>query len=152
MLQKNILNIGKGIIVLLLVIASTKQPYGYYQIMRIAVTALFVFLGYSLWQLKQELLSILCWVSALVFQPFEKIALRKRQWHTIDLLFAGMLMVWIAIDVALYLLSRSKNESTSKKVRLLQLMRKAYNNPKMTEQEMMETIDRAKEYKVKKSN
>lgn len=93
--------ITKLIIIVLLSLALTNMAYGYYQIMRIAVPALFIFIGYIEWDFKHHLLSILCWISATVFQPFVKIAFKKDEWHQVDLIFTILLLLWILADVAI---------------------------------------------------
>jgi hypothetical protein len=64
------------------------MPYGYYQLVRVVATAAFAFLAY------QERENSLLWVFvglALLFQPFEKIALGRTLWNGVDIVVAVFL-------------------------------------------------------------
>jgi hypothetical protein len=64
------------------------MPYGYYQLVRVVATAAFAFLAY------QERENSLLWVFvglALLFQPFEKIALGRTLWNVVDVAVAVFL-------------------------------------------------------------
>jgi hypothetical protein len=70
------------ILIPLLLACLLPMPYGYYQLVRVVATAAFVFLAY------QERENGLLWVFvglALLFQPFEKIALGRTVWNGVDI-------------------------------------------------------------------
>jgi len=104
----NILSITKAIIIAFLILGILDMPYGYYQIMRIAVTALFVFIGWYEWNENKYLISILTFVSAVTYQPFQKLAFNKQEWQEVDFIFIVLLILWILID----LIFTSKKHST----------------------------------------
>jgi hypothetical protein len=57
------------------------MPYSYYMLVRVVATAAFAFMAY------QERENGLMWVFvglALLFQPFEKIALGRTVWNIVD--------------------------------------------------------------------
>jgi hypothetical protein len=72
----------------LLLACLSPMPYGYYQLVRVVATAAFAFLAY------QERGNGLLWVFvgfALLFQPFEKIALGRTVWNIVDVAVAVFL-------------------------------------------------------------
>lgn len=154
--------IAKLIIAGLLIGCLFKMPYGYYQFMRIAVCGLFIWLAYIEYKKAVIITAVLSGLCAVLFNPIAKVYLHKKQWQSIDKGFVIVLMIWIIIDVILIarnwklnktleLAKRSENETdATKTLRLLTLMRKAHNNPEMTESEMLENIERAKQYKASK--
>jgi len=73
------------ILIPLLLACLLPMPYGYYQLVRVVATAAFAFLAY------QERGNNLLWVFiglALLFQPFEKIALGRTLWNVVDVVVA----------------------------------------------------------------
>jgi hypothetical protein len=76
------------ILIPLLLACLLPMPYGYYQLVRVLATAAFAFLAY------QERENSLLWVFvglALLFQPFEKIALGRTVWNIVDIAVAVFL-------------------------------------------------------------
>ena len=76
------------ILIPLLLACLLPMPYGYYQLVRVVATAAFAFLAY------QERENNLLWVFiglALLFQPFEKIALGRTVWNIVDVVVAVFL-------------------------------------------------------------
>lgn len=70
-------------------------PYGYFQFVRIAGMACFAFLSY-LEYMRQGKLFFLIWIfSALLINPFEKIALGRFTWNFIDILWVLLLLISI---------------------------------------------------------
>jgi hypothetical protein len=72
----------------LLLACLLPMPYGYYQLVRVVATAAFAFFAY------QERGNSLLWVFvglALLFQPFEKIALGRTVWNIVDIAVAVFL-------------------------------------------------------------
>jgi hypothetical protein len=65
----------------LLLACLLPMPYSYYMLVRVVATAAFAFMAY------QERENGLMWVFvglALLFQPFEKIALGRTVWNIVD--------------------------------------------------------------------
>jgi hypothetical protein len=76
------------ILISLLLACLLPMPYGYYQLVRVVASAAFAFLAY------QERENSLLWVFvglALLFQPFEKIALGRTVWNIVDVAVAVFL-------------------------------------------------------------
>jgi hypothetical protein len=72
----------------LLLACLLPMPYGYYQLVRVVATVAFAFFAY------QERGNSLLWVFvglALLFQPFEKIALGRTLWNGVDIAVAVFL-------------------------------------------------------------
>ena len=90
--------IAKSIIIFFLIACLFKMPYGYYQIMRIAVTALFCYLAYEVWE-ESKTLSFLCGIGIIIFQPLQKLAFHKKDWQIIDVLISSLLVIWIIFDL-----------------------------------------------------
>jgi hypothetical protein len=73
------------ILIPILLACLLPMPYSYYQLVRLVATAAFAFLAY------QERGNNLLWVFiglALLFQPFEKIALGRTLWNVVDVVVA----------------------------------------------------------------
>ena len=76
------------ILIPLLLACLLPMPYGYYQLVRVVASAAFAFFAY------QERGNNLLWVFiglALLFQPFEKIALGRTLWNVVDVVVAVFL-------------------------------------------------------------
>jgi hypothetical protein len=74
----------------LLLACLLPMPYGYYVLVRVVATAAFAFLAY------QERGNQMMWIFvglALLFQPFEKIALGRTVWNIVDIAVA-VFLVW----------------------------------------------------------
>ena len=74
------------------------MPYSYFQFVRFASTAGFAFFAYEAYEQKNQQDLIIFIVLALLFQPFEKIALGRVLWNIVD------------VGVAVYLLISLRNE------------------------------------------
>ena len=142
---------AKLIIAGLLVGCLFKMPYGYYQFMRIAVCLLFAVIAYLEYKKGVFVTAILCGFSVILFNPIAKFYFHKKDWQIIDKGFVIALMIWIIIDVISIIKNWRHNKTPeAKALRLLTLMRKLYDNPEMTEQEMLEKIEMAKQFKESK--
>ena len=64
------------------------MPYGFYQLVRFAATAAFVYLSYDYFKSKQDVKGVIFALLAVLFQPFFKIALGRTLWNTIDIIVA----------------------------------------------------------------
>ncbi len=101
-------SIGIKIMLLILMInAIGKNPYGYYVFMRIAVSwlclALFIFEIIR----KIYLGAIISILGLILFNPIEKIHLNKELWQSIDKSSAVFLSIWIIIDIVLLFYNKS---------------------------------------------
>jgi hypothetical protein len=79
--------------------ALLKMPYGYYQLMRISVCVLFIWLAYIYYQKELMFVAIACGISVILFNPIIKLAIHKKEWQAIDLWFAIALIIWMIIDL-----------------------------------------------------
>jgi hypothetical protein len=67
-------------------------PYFYFQFVRFASTAGFAYLAYEAYEQKNQRDLIIFIVLALLFQPFEKIALGRELWNVVDVVVAVYLI------------------------------------------------------------
>lgn len=89
----------KAIVALLLLGCLLKMPYGYYQFMRIAVCACFVWLAKIYEDENNNGLLVLCGGLVILFNPFFKIHFVRYTWNVIDVIISVMLLLWIIIDL-----------------------------------------------------
>lgn len=80
--------IVKLVIAILLLLCLADMPYGFYQLVRFAATAAFVYLSYDSFRTKQDVKGIVFALLALLIQPFFKIALGRTLWNAVDLVVA----------------------------------------------------------------
>lgn len=86
-------------IVFLLGAILFNPPYGYYQIMRIALVIIFFKLAMHEYEEERTVMSVLASLCIVLFQPLEKLAFNKHQWQIIDIGCAALLLLWILWDV-----------------------------------------------------
>lgn len=67
-----------------LVLCLFSMPYGFYQFIRFAAMAIFVYLAYCEYKDGHMDRTILFIVLALLFQPFAKVALGRAIWNIVD--------------------------------------------------------------------
>jgi hypothetical protein len=85
-----IVKIGLAVILLLCLL---DWPYGYYQFVRFASTAGFVFLAVDAYRKQNTGMLIAYILLVLLFQPFEKIALGRTLWNIVDVVVAIGLII-----------------------------------------------------------
>lgn len=85
--------IGAG----LLFWAVGDRPYGYYELMRMGVTAAALATGVLLYRDRAVILLFLCIALALVFNPFVRVSLRKEQWRPVNIAGATIFLVLASI-------------------------------------------------------
>lgn len=73
----------------LLLICLLDMPYGYYQFVRVTATMFFVLFAIQSYQTQSTIYLVVYLVLAILFQPFEKIALGRELWNVVDL-FVGV--------------------------------------------------------------
>ena len=62
------------------------MPYGYYQFVRFAAAAFFVYAAYNENESGSKELALVFIVLAILFQPFFKIALGRTLWNIVDVI------------------------------------------------------------------
>lgn len=87
----------KVILSILFLLCLIDMPYGFYQLVRFAGLAGFIFLGYSAYQEEQKTESIIYFSLAVLFQPFFKFALGRELWNVVDVIVAIGLVVSIFV-------------------------------------------------------
>ena len=85
----------KGTLAGLLFLCLLYMPYGYYQFVRIASTLGFVFLAIQSYQAQINGYFVAYVILALLFQPFEKIALGRELWNVVDVIVGVGLLLTI---------------------------------------------------------
>jgi hypothetical protein len=88
--MEKIVKIGLAV---LLFICLLDMPYGYYQFVRVAATLVFVLFAIQSYNLKSNAMIIIYVILAILFQPFEKIALGREVWNILDVIVGvGLLL------------------------------------------------------------
>lgn len=72
------------ILAILLFLCLADMPYGYYQFVRFAAAAFFVYAAYEENESGSKELVIVFVVLAILFQPFFKITLGRTLWNIVD--------------------------------------------------------------------
>ncbi|MCC6551181.1 MAG: hypothetical protein IT279_14040 [Ignavibacteriaceae bacterium] len=88
----------KLILALLLLLTVFDMPYGYYQFLRIAATAGFIFLAYSGFSARYRFTPLVWSLGALLFNPVFKVALGRELWMVFDLAFAVLLAASVFLE------------------------------------------------------
>jgi hypothetical protein len=88
--MEKIVKIGLAV---LLFICLLDMPYGYYQFVRVAATSVFVLCAIQSYNLKSNAMILIYVILAILFQPFEKIALGREVWNVLDVIVGvGLLL------------------------------------------------------------
>jgi hypothetical protein len=87
--MEKIVKIGLAV---LLFICLLDMPYGYYQFVRVAATLVFVLFAIQSYNLKSNAMIIIYVILAILFQPFEKIALGREVWNILAVIEGGGLL------------------------------------------------------------
>ncbi|MCE2713252.1 MAG: hypothetical protein LW688_12050 [Cryomorphaceae bacterium] len=82
----------------ILLLCLIDWSYGYYLFVRFASTASFVYLAYAASQKNQSVAVAVFILLAILFQPFEKIALGRTLWNVVDVAVALGLIVSMLTD------------------------------------------------------
>lgn len=69
------------------------MPYGYYQFIRFVGMVLFGVWAFQEWEAENKSKAFLYIALAILFQPFEKIALGRTLWNIVDTAVAGWLIL-----------------------------------------------------------
>lgn len=89
----------KSIIVILVICCLLDAPYGYFQFVRIAVCAGFVYLAKEYEGEKKPFSFLGCALLVILFNPFFKIHFNRITWNVIDIVLAALLLLWIIVDI-----------------------------------------------------
>ncbi len=77
----------------LLFLCLLDMPYGYFQFVRVASTLGFVLLAFQSYQSNSTSYLVIYVILAILFQPFEKIALGRELWNVVDVIVGvGLLL------------------------------------------------------------
>ncbi|MBI1780034.1 MAG: hypothetical protein HYR66_01485 [Sphingobacteriales bacterium] len=91
-------SIVKIITAILFLVCLLKMPYGYFQFIRFVGMAVFIWLAYLDNQKSDKTFLIIWGVSALLINPFIKVALGRTIWNVIDVVWAIVLVASIWAD------------------------------------------------------
>lgn len=86
--MKDINPLLKLIIAVLLLLCLIDMPYGFYELVRFAAAAAFVYMAYGYFKVKRDGMGFLFSALAILFQPFFKISLGRMLWNVIDVAVA----------------------------------------------------------------
>ena len=92
--MEKIVKIGLAV---LLFVCLLDMPYGYYQFVRVAATLVFVLFAIQSYNLKSNAMTLIYVILAILFQPFEKIALGRDVWNVLDVI-VGVGLLLTALD------------------------------------------------------
>jgi hypothetical protein len=79
----------------LLFLCLFDMPYGYYNLVRFVTTAACAYFAYEYHKIKKEKLVFMFIFLALLFQPFEKLALGRAVWNLVDVV-VGIGLLYLA--------------------------------------------------------
>lgn len=89
------MKILKLILALSLLLCLAKMPYGYYQFVRFGTLIGFALLAFNSYEKGLTNYMIVYIVLALLFQPFNKIALGREIWNIVDVIVA----IWLLVSI-----------------------------------------------------
>ena len=89
----------KAIMAALLFGCMAPMPYGYFQFIRIACCAGFIYLAVNEFKAKRTLTGLLSGAAAILFNPIFKIYLRRPQWKTVDIIVSLLILISILTEV-----------------------------------------------------
>lgn len=89
------MKILKITLALLLLLCLAKMPYGYYQFVRFGALIGFSLLAYNSYEKGLTNYMIVYIGLALLFQPFNKIALGREIWNIVDVVVA----IWLIVSI-----------------------------------------------------
>lgn len=88
----------KIIISILFVVCLFKMPYGYFQLVRFAGMASFIWFAYLDNEKNDKSLVILWVCSAILINPFIKIPLGRTIWNIVDIVWALIILATLVKD------------------------------------------------------
>lgn len=90
----------KVIMAVLLLVCLAKMPYGYFQFVRLACCAGFIYVAVQEFKAGKQITGVLSVAGAILFNPIFKIYLRRGTWNTIDVIIAVFLIAWAIAEFA----------------------------------------------------
>lgn len=96
MIQKLIV---KAALAALLFGCLAQVPYDYFQFVRIGGFIGFLYLAYLEFQEERPLTGLASAACAILLNPLYKITFKRDLWNTIDVIIAGLLLLWIIVDI-----------------------------------------------------
>jgi hypothetical protein len=93
--MEKIVKIGLAVLIF---ICLLDMPYGYYQFVRVAATSVFVLFAIQSYNLKSNAMILIYVILAILFQPFEKIALGREVWNVLDVIVGVGLLLSVGQD------------------------------------------------------
>ena len=90
-MNKQLSNIGLGLAIMLL-LCLLPLPYGYYILVRFVAMVVFAVMSYVYYEQKNTLFCVVAVALALLFQPFQKMALGREVWNVVDVLVSIILI------------------------------------------------------------
>lgn len=87
----------KIILTILLLLCLLHLPYGYYLFVRWSAMIGFGYLAYRAYNDQQNFIVLLFVLLAILFQPFEKIALGRTLWNVVDVIVSIGLIITLFI-------------------------------------------------------
>jgi hypothetical protein len=87
-----------GVIVALIVAATTKQQYSYYTFVRWVVLSTSIYFAYTAYNKKHFGLIIYFSIAAILFNPFKPFWFQKETWHLIDYIISAITVGTIYFD------------------------------------------------------
>ncbi len=85
----------KILVALLLFLCLSDMPYGFYNLVRFVMTAACAYFAYEYHKIKKEKFVFMFIFLALLFQPFEKLALGRAVWNLVDVM-VGIGLLYLA--------------------------------------------------------
>ena len=89
----------KIILTVMLLLCLAPMPYGYYELVRFSSMLGFSILGYQSFKDKNEILGIIFFGLALLFQPFWKVNLGREIWQIVDVIVAIGLIISVFVKL-----------------------------------------------------
>lgn len=78
---------------ILLLLCFLPMPYGFYTIVRLAMTIISGYLAYDYYTHNKKQLAVTFSIIAVLFQPFIKLALGREIWQVVDVVVAILLLI-----------------------------------------------------------
>ena len=99
--SKRLLKTIKLTLVILFLLSLCRMPYNYYEIMRFVGMIGFVLLGYRELEKENKTFMIIWFASAVLINPFFKLALGRTVWNVVD-------VIWVVLLIVSFFISHNK--------------------------------------------
>lgn len=88
----------KVIMAVLLLVCLAKMPYGYFQFVRLACCAGFIYMAVQEFKAGKRITGVLSVAGAILFNPIFKIYLGWSRWNIVDVIIGTLLLLWTIVD------------------------------------------------------